>query len=1855
MRIALVLCALSAVLAGVAGAQRFSTTTVQGTVYQANGKPGSGTLQLSWPAFTTAANQAVAAGRTNINIGNDGFVSVSVAPNVGSTPAGLFYTAVYHLSDGTTSTEYWVVPAAAQANLAQVRAQVMPAAQAVQAVSKTYVDQSIQQLTQSLLTSSGGNLTGPLYLNGDPTTPNQAATKHYVDNEFSQTLSSNGGIVTGPLTATRIGAAYQADQFSGSDFGAQLQACLNALDSTYGGTCDARNFSGNLGMASNLVIATANVTVELPCATISTAAQILVAAGTRNVTLHGCASRGTSASSGSQGGTVFLSSGEGALIEVGDPTYAVDTLGFHLDNVAINTTSATAATALAVAIYRTQELNLSSLYLLGNANQTGITLDGTGNYTGGTVQDAELVGFGTGINAVGHQKSNAATTDWLNASTFVRLHIVCATQNGSAIAGSIGINLQQGDGNTFTGGDVESCATALHLGPNAQNNTIVGLRNENSTYQVVAEAGSAYNNWMTGGTMFTGKLSDSGTRNSFLDTFHRSFNALNGDWFGTQQDATLTNHYRLGIGTGNERGLLHRYQTDAGYRWTMGLSDATSGAQFYQVLDELNNVYRLSIGQYNNGQASTNNQTVINAAGTGAVVINGSNNAGTGGVVIGSGGASSATVATINNAGNAQFNGGLQVGGASTFLNSTTVKNGADAEVDTFLWAGATTPQKESFIYKDWNGASQWYMVKDANNNWALNSALGGLDSFKAYQSTNSGDTYINAAKGTGAVRVNYESGSGTAFNIYGGNSSNLYASFSGTNAIKLPGLAATTDKYCLQIDSSGYLSNSGAPCGAAGGSSISAGHAGQIAAYSVDGSLLSGVNTVPVAAGGTGASTATDALTELGALPTAGGTLTGSIAGTGAAFTGSVAAAAMSQTGGSPGPGAAATAVPTMYNLQGMYKGNWWQNVTYGYGDIVTTACGAYISTAYPNLNAQPNAYPNSWVPLGSGCSGSISGTLNLNATLLSNGFYIYDSRNNGSLGRQTFLSGEYSGTQGNTLLRTSAQLFLDGWGSADVGHSAVSSSNIWSPPGGGTNMIWAVRTGYWDTASASAKNQRWFETDVNIGTAPITGIARTWGYDSSSLPYSDLYNYPPGSTLKYQNLSSVAVSTACPSGTPVGSVCMNGQAYTPVTAATLPAASAANKNVMMMVSDAVDSGDCTTGGGTAQALCTSNSSVWKALGGAVFPTTAGPVCNLTSGSSTTCSSATLQAAIGGGVYDGAGAAAAAQSAATAASDPAGAAAAVQATSLQKSANLADMSSASAARTNLGMAITGMMKGNGAAAPSTAIAGTDYQLPLTGSFAYGWALGDSNTAGQFVTANNSYPGQLFGTMLRVPYLNLGVGGSLSYHADSLILNTAIPASSSSLVLYMMGTNNVTAGTNDANYITTFGWNKLAQFAFLALPATKKTLGTAATLSGTWVAGNYLVSKKTSTVGSSATFTANGSTIVVATTMTPANAATASITCDGAATGVTPVLTGSGGSTFGGVSAVGAVAITGLANTAHTCVVQLTGAGTLDFVWGGGIGGSVDGTYPTVMIPGILDRTGADTNTPLYRTQDSNDVATLRGYGLTNLNYVSTTGVISSSYYNDTLHVDEYGYYLLAQTVAAGINTALGVSIPVPPYRGSMMANTSLLPYSTAMGHGAMAAYSGTSSTAYNTAYGGNALAGLTTGIRDSAVGTTACRNLSTGSDNTCVGYNSGPSANNLTFTLNLGSGATTSANGAVQLGSGTNATGNSMQFQGWNLLDASGNVHENFAVATAGTALASAATITPVAQITHVTGTAAIATITTPSVATNGGVFTGCVKLIPDGVFSTTTTGNIGLASTAVVGRVLEECYDGTKWYPSY
>lgn len=82
------------------------------------------------------------------------------------------------------------------------------------------------------------------------------------------------------------------------------------------------------------------------------------------------------------------------------------------------------------------------------------------------------------------------------------------------------------------------------------------------------------------------------------------------------------------------------------------------------------------------------------------------------------------------------------------------------------------------------------------------------------------------------------------------------------------------------------------------------------------------------------------------------------------------------------------------------------------------------------------------------------------------------------------------------------------------------------------------------------------------------------------------------------------------------------------------------------------------------------------------------------------------------------------------------------------------------------------------------------------------------------------------------------------------------------------------------------------------------------------------------------------------------------------------------------------------------------------------------------------------------------------------------------------------------------------------------------------------------------------------------------------------------------------------------------------------------------------GTAVVSAGTITILSPITHVTGTAAISTVTADFWSGNGEI-----ELIPDGAWSMTTAGNIARSVAAEVGRVVKLKYDAStaKWYPSY
>lgn len=211
-----------------AGAQ-VTTTTVQGTVYRADGSAATGTLIVSWPSFATVTNQAVAAGSVTATIGQDGFVSLKLAPNQGAYPAGTYYTAVYHLSDGTVNKEYWVVPAAATAAIASIRATLAPATVAIQDVSKSYVDSSIAAITGNYLPLTGGTMSGTLVLSGDPVASSQATTKHYTDALAATELPLAGGSLSGTLDTPNAVNKLPRVDVRHPDFGI---GCPNAADPT---------------------------------------------------------------------------------------------------------------------------------------------------------------------------------------------------------------------------------------------------------------------------------------------------------------------------------------------------------------------------------------------------------------------------------------------------------------------------------------------------------------------------------------------------------------------------------------------------------------------------------------------------------------------------------------------------------------------------------------------------------------------------------------------------------------------------------------------------------------------------------------------------------------------------------------------------------------------------------------------------------------------------------------------------------------------------------------------------------------------------------------------------------------------------------------------------------------------------------------------------------------------------------------------------------------------------------------------------------------------------------------------------------------------------------------------------------------------------------------------------------------------------------------------------------------------------------------------------------------------------------------------------------------------------------------
>lgn len=220
--LALIATTMTLSMRALAQGQGPALTTISDTVYRADGTAAAGTVLISWPSFQTAQGQAVTAGNLAVTIGAQGAFTAQLVPNVGATPTGTYYVAVFQLDDGTVRTEYWAVPTTSPTTIAGVV--TTPGTGLGNLVAtQQYVNETVAAAVANVgagafVPLAGGTMTGPLTLPADPVAPNQAADRNYVDNG----LAVKADLVNGMVPPGELGAGV-----------ANSSTCLNG-NSTWG-------------------------------------------------------------------------------------------------------------------------------------------------------------------------------------------------------------------------------------------------------------------------------------------------------------------------------------------------------------------------------------------------------------------------------------------------------------------------------------------------------------------------------------------------------------------------------------------------------------------------------------------------------------------------------------------------------------------------------------------------------------------------------------------------------------------------------------------------------------------------------------------------------------------------------------------------------------------------------------------------------------------------------------------------------------------------------------------------------------------------------------------------------------------------------------------------------------------------------------------------------------------------------------------------------------------------------------------------------------------------------------------------------------------------------------------------------------------------------------------------------------------------------------------------------------------------------------------------------------------------------------------------------------------------------------
>lgn len=300
-------------------------------------------------------------------------------------------------------------------------------------------------------------------------------------------------------------------------------------------------------------------------------------------------------------------------------------------------------------------------------------------------------------------------------------------------------------------------------------------------------------------------------------------------------------------------------------------------------------------------------------------------------------------------------------------------------------------------------------------------------------------------------------------------------------------------------------------------------------------------------------------------------------------------------------------------------------------------------------------------------------------------------------------------------------------------------------------------------------------------------------------------------------------------------------------------------------------------------------------------------------------------------------------------------------------------------------------------------------------------SYGDSITTGTGATSfANSYLG-LLQTDLGVTFSNQAVSTSMAM--DQATALYSIAASSGDVTTIMLGTNDQAKYNTDATKLDYYVKALRAFGIYTGAVTTPATPANGVSYTAGWITGGYAWSSYGSTtVGSTATFSATGNTIALGMICQYPNASTFSVTIDGVNKGTFATGAADMKTILNRAYGPMCLAFTGLGAGSHTVVITVVNGGTQVYLqWFSVLTPKSGVVY--VNTPYAVNYTigGSDANVDTYNAALASLVTELSGYGLTVSLADANSVLVKATDMADNVHPNNAGHLKIRNKVYTAI------------------------------------------------------------------------------------------------------------------------------------------------------------------------------------------------------------------------------------------